>query len=49
MPAKHYTKPDGGQAWAKIVDFRDKRTSDRFQETITPVAREAVEQAWRAA
>jgi hypothetical protein len=49
MPAKPYTKPDGEQTWAKIVDFRDKQTSDRFQETIIPIAREAFERARRAA
>jgi len=45
LPGKPYTKPDGSQSWSKVLDFRDKLTLDRFQRTITPLARAAYEQS----
>ena len=45
MPAKPYEKHDGSQSWTKIVDFRDKATSDQFQQMVTPLAAEALERA----
>jgi hypothetical protein len=38
MPAKPYATDTGGQSWAAIVDFRDKRTAARFQELATAAA-----------
>jgi hypothetical protein len=38
LPSKPYTKDDGTQSWTKIVDFRDKKIADKFQETVTPLA-----------
>jgi hypothetical protein len=38
MPGKPYAKPDGSQAWSKVLDFRDRETSDKFQRTVTPIA-----------
>ena len=43
MPGKPYAKPDGSQAWCKVLDFRDRETSDKFQRTITPIAIAALE------
>jgi hypothetical protein len=43
MPGKPYAKPDGSQAWSKVLDFRDRETSDKFQRTITPIAIAALE------
>jgi hypothetical protein len=45
LPGKPYTKPDGSQSWSKVLDFRDKPTHDRFQQTVTPLARAAYEQS----
>jgi hypothetical protein len=44
LPGKPYTKPDGSQSRSKVLDFRDKPTHDRFQQTITLLARVAYEQ-----
>ena len=49
LPAKPWTKQDGSQSWAKIVDFRDKETSDKFQRTVTPIAIAALERMRGAA
>jgi hypothetical protein len=49
LPGRPYAKPDGSQSWVKIVDFRDKATRDRFQQTVTPLAIEAFERAAEAA
>jgi hypothetical protein len=49
LPAKPWTKTDGSQSWAKIVDFRDKETSDKFQRTVTPIAVAALERMRGAA
>jgi hypothetical protein len=38
MPGKPYAKPEGSQAWSKVLDFRDRETSDKFQRTVTPIA-----------
>jgi hypothetical protein len=45
LPAKSYTNEAGEQAWCRIIDFSNKETRDRFQQTITPLAVEALEQA----
>jgi hypothetical protein len=45
LPGKPYTKPDVSQLWTKVLDFRDKPTHDRFQQTITPLAVAAFERA----
>jgi hypothetical protein len=49
LPSKPYTAADGTQSWTKIVDFRDAKTRNKFQETITPLARVAFEQIRGAA
>jgi hypothetical protein len=49
LPARPSAKPDGSQSWVKIVDFRDKATGDRFQQTIVPLAVEAWQKAEVAA
>jgi hypothetical protein len=49
LPARPYAKPDGSQSWVKIVDFRDKATSYRFQQMIVPLAVEAWQKAEAAA
>ena len=49
LPAKPYTANDGGQAWAAIVDFRDKQTAARFQEMATAAAVAAFERVRGAA
>jgi hypothetical protein len=49
LPAKPYTGNDGGQTWAAIVDFRDKRTAARFQELTTVAAVAAYERVRGAA
>jgi len=36
---------DGSRSWNRILDFRDRPTHDRFQQTITPIAIEAYEQS----
>jgi hypothetical protein len=38
LPGRPYTAADGSQAWSKIVDFRDARTRNKFQEEVTPLA-----------
>jgi hypothetical protein len=55
LPGKPYTAADGTQAWANIVDFRDKEHRDRFQEMATQAALAAYrrkghahEVAWRS-
>jgi hypothetical protein len=45
LPSKPYTAADGTQSWTKIVDFRDAKTRNRFQETVTPLALAAFERA----
>ncbi len=36
LPAKPYTKPDGGQGWSYILAFYEKKHFKRFQEvTLT--------------
>jgi hypothetical protein len=45
MPARPWTKPDGTQSYVKIVDFVDKATAARFQQTIAPLAVAAYERA----
>jgi hypothetical protein len=42
LPAKPFTKGDGSQSWAKIVDFKNVAVPDRFQAAIA-----AFEQARR--
>ena len=32
LPAKPYTKPDGGQGWSYILSFYDKDIFKKFQE-----------------
>jgi len=49
MPGKPYAKQDGSQAWGKVLDFRDKETSYRFQQTVTPLAVAAWQKAEAAA
>lgn len=39
LPAREYTKSDGEKVWARIVDFTDKQSYQRFQKA----AREAIE------
>jgi hypothetical protein len=34
LPAKPYVKQDGSQSWAKIVDFVDRDTGDKFQKAV---------------
>jgi hypothetical protein len=43
LPAKPYMAADGSQSWVKIIDFRDAKTRARFQEEVTPLARNAYE------
>jgi hypothetical protein len=43
LPGKPYTAADGSQAWTRIIDFRDAKTRNKFQESITPLARVAYE------
>jgi hypothetical protein len=43
LPSKPYTAADGTQSWSKIVDFRDGKTRDRFQDEVAPLARIAYE------
>jgi hypothetical protein len=45
----HGPSPDGSQLWVKIVDFRDKATHARFQQTVTPFAVAAWQKAEVAA
>jgi hypothetical protein len=45
LPAKPWTKPDGTQSYTAIIDFRDKQTSYRFQNAVTPLAVAAYEQS----
>jgi hypothetical protein len=45
LPARPYTTDAGTQTWTKIVDFRDKQTRDRFQDSVTPLAIAAYERA----
>lgn len=40
LPARLYLKDDGSQNWSKVVGFRDKPTSDKFQAAVLPVALE---------
>jgi hypothetical protein len=49
LPAKPYTTDSGSQTWAKLIDFEDKKTHERFQTIMTPLAIAALEQARRAA
>jgi hypothetical protein len=49
LPAKPYTKDDGSQSWAKIVDFIDRDKAKRFQELVLPAAVAALEQTREAA
>jgi len=32
LPAKPYTKPDGGQGWSYIVSFPEKNRYNQFQD-----------------
>ena len=43
--AKPYTANDGSQSWAKLVDFRDRATGDRFQDQALKAAHAAYEGA----
>ena len=38
LPARPYTEPSGAATWAAIVDFRDRRTRDSFQQQATAAA-----------
>ena len=49
LPAKPYTTDSGSQSWVKLIDFEDKKTHERFQEIMTPLAIAALEQARGAA
>jgi hypothetical protein len=49
LRAKPWTKPDGSQSWSKVIDFRDRETSDKFQRTVTPIAIVALERMRGAA
>jgi len=40
MPGRPYTKEDGKQSWANIIDFVDRPTKDRF----TAQALEAIDE-----
>ena len=31
LPAREYTKSDGEKVWARMVDFTDKQSYQRFQ------------------
>lgn len=45
LPAKPYTTDSGSQSWVKLIDFEDKKTHERFQEIMTPLAVAAYERA----
>ena len=45
LPARPYTTDAGAQSWVKIVDFKDRETRDRFQDSVKPLAVEALERA----
>jgi hypothetical protein len=49
VPARSYEAADGTQSWARIVDFRDRRASVRFQEMATAAAVAAYERIRGAA
>jgi hypothetical protein len=49
VPARPYEAADGTQSWARIVDFRDRRASVRFQEMATAAAVVAYERIRGAA
>lgn len=36
LPAQQRTKPDGSIAYFQLVEFIDRKTSDRFQAAIIP-------------
>lgn len=40
LPANQYAKTDGTTEWAAIVDFSDKETSRRFNDTAVAAALE---------
>jgi hypothetical protein len=45
LPAKPYTKDDGSQSWAKIVDFTTRDKAQQFQESVLPAVIAAFERA----
>jgi hypothetical protein len=43
LPAKPYTKDDGSQSWVRVIDFVDRETGRKFQQSVLPAVVAAFE------